>query len=123
MSTHDMQRDLTEAEEAEIARLNKAVDDVVKARTEYLDRLMVEKSLAKVGDEIYDTKTGEKLGVISKIYRYHQGDYKYDTGCYCDYEYETSRNCFSNTSCDPYRFYGRYEDAKRCAERHAASFK
>jgi len=59
---------LKEIDEKELEKLNKEVTLTIKKRTAWLESKMVEYSELQVGDDIYNLSTGEKLGVVSKIY-------------------------------------------------------
>lgn len=86
---------------AELKRLNAAVTDAADARRKWLDAKMTEYAPLKIGDEIWNVETGVRLGIVSRIYRYHGGssaDFQYDTSLTWDYEYETSPKSFDNTS-------------------------
>lgn len=91
-------RPLTESEKSELDILNKAVDDSVMRRKLWLDAKMLEVASLKVGDDIYNIATGQRLGVVSGIYRCHEGDQRYDTGVSVNYQYCVGNNCHDNTS-------------------------
>lgn len=106
------QRPLNADEHTELEALNAAVQGAIDARREWLDAKMRETSKLQAGDDIYDVQTGEKLGVVSGLYRYHAGrDDLYDTYVECDYQYETRPGCFGNTSSQGGRVFGTREDA------------
>ncbi|WP_131726071.1 hypothetical protein [Mycobacteroides abscessus] len=106
------QRPLNAEEYSELEALNAAVQAAIDARREWLDAKMRETSKLQVGDDIYDVQSGEKLGVVSGLYRYHAGrDDLYDTYVECDYQYETRPGCFGNTSSQGGRLFGTREDA------------
>lgn len=94
-------RPLTPEEQGELDALNAAVEDAVARRTAWLDAKMVEVARFKVGDTVYDLATGSQLGVVSEIYRYHARNPPYDRYCYVDYQFQTSPNCYDNTSRQP----------------------
>ncbi len=113
------QRPLTKDEEAELAVLNAAVTAAIDARRKWLDAKMVECSSLKVGDDIYDLNSGQRLGRISRLYRYWQDcdEGVRDDSPHCHYEFETSRNCFDNTSRHGGTLsFGTREDAAKRAE-------
>lgn len=115
------QRKLTEAEKLEIDALNQAVTDAIEKRKKWLDAKMVETSRLKVGDDIYDIESGDKIGIVSGLYRYDDEENPlYDTSYRCDYEYEVRKNCFDNTSSQIGLLYGTKEDAARYHENMAA---
>ncbi|SKM39433.1 Uncharacterised protein [Mycobacteroides abscessus subsp. massiliense] len=106
------QRPLNAEEYSELEALNAAVQAAIDTRREWLDAKMRETLKLQVGDAIYDVQTGEKLGVVSGLYRYHAGrDDLYDTYVECDYQYETRPGCFGNTSSQGGRVFGTREDA------------
>ena len=110
------QRPLTDCEQAHLDELNVAVKLAIDARRKWLDKKMLECSALKPGDKIFDLCTGRQLGVVSRLYRYHceHGEVVFDTSVKCDYEYETSPNCFSNTSRQPGLLVGRKPDLAPC---------
>ncbi|WP_367582339.1 hypothetical protein [Tsukamurella tyrosinosolvens] len=110
-------RPLTGEECTELDALNDAVREAKAARREWLDAKMHEVSALKVGDDIYDVRKGRKLGVVSRLYRFHAG--KNDTSVDVDYEYETSPRCFDNTSRQIGLSVGTREDAARYAQYRA----
>ena len=57
----------------ELDRLNTAVKDAVKKRTEFLDAHMAECSEWKIGDTVYDVE-GNILGIVTKHCRWYQGN-------------------------------------------------
>jgi len=84
---------------AELAALNAAVDAALKARKDWMDAHMEAYSEFKVGDEIYDIRTGERMGVVSKLYRYQaRHNPIYDTSMSVDVEFTNNGWCFDNTS-------------------------
>ncbi len=80
--------------------LNKAVHDAIEERRKWLDIKMPEYGDFQVGDVICNGRTGERLGVVTGLYRYwrDRDDGIRDTSMSIDYRYETSSNCFDNTS-------------------------
>ena len=116
------QRRLTDDEEAELASLNAAVSAAIEARGAWLDAKMHETSALKVGDDIYDLRSGRRLGKVSNLYRFwrDRDEGVRDTSASCDYQYETSPRCFDNTSRQVGLSYGTREDAARHAEMRAA---
>jgi hypothetical protein len=103
------QRTLTACEQDTLDALNAHVKLAMDARRKWLDAKMLECSALKPGDEIFDIRTGRRLGVVRKLYRYHCQHHEgaFDTSVHCDYEYETSPNCFDNTSRQPGLLFGR----------------
>lgn len=89
----------------ELAALNKAVDDAIARRTAWMDKHMPAFASCKIGEEIFNRKTGQRLGVISRMYRYwgpfsggEPRDVRFDRSMSVEYEFETSPRCFDNTS-------------------------
>jgi hypothetical protein len=107
------QRGLTEDENRELAALNDAVSAAIAARRTWLDAKMHECSDLQVGDDIYDLGSGSRLGRVSKLYRYwaDRDDGIRDTSVSCNYEYETGRGCFDNTSRQSGRSFGTQDEA------------
>lgn len=81
-----------------LSKLNEAVDNAVTERNRWMDENMVNFAKFKVGDVVYDRVTGAWVGQISKLYRVHQNDPRFDRSMDIDYQFEVSRNCFDNTS-------------------------
>lgn len=108
---------LDPAIQAELDKLNAAVLAAVKARTEWMDAHMEAVSKAKVGDEVYDLESGQRVGVISRLYRYHGDgkDWRYDTEMSVEAEYCTHHNCYDNTSRQPFAI-GTKQEARDRAE-------
>ncbi len=71
-------RPLTEAEKAELSRLNRYVFHALKERKEWLDLKTIECARFKAGDEIFDMSTGRCLGFVASAHRYHEKDSRYD---------------------------------------------
>jgi len=115
------QRPLTDDEKGELAGLNAAVTAAIEARSAWLDAKMAECSRLQVGDDIYDLRSGVRLGKVSGLYRFwaDRDDGIRDTSAHCDYEYETSPRCFDNTS-RQMRSFGTREDAISHAEARTA---
>jgi hypothetical protein len=91
-------RPLTDSEKSELDSLNKAVNDSVMRRKLWLDTKMFEVANLKIGDDIYNITTGQRLGVVSGIYRCHEGDQRYDNNVSVNYQYCVGNNCHDNTS-------------------------
>lgn len=118
------QRRLTDDESAELQALNDAVTKAIAARCDWLDTKMDEVSSLHVGDDIYDLKSGRKLGKVVALYRYWSGrNDLLDNGVSCDYNYETAPNCYDNTSRQPGLSYGTRKDAAWYAEQRAAKLR
>jgi hypothetical protein len=87
--------------QTELDALNKEVEDTLAKRTTWMNAHMEDFSDFKVGDEVYNPNTGTLLGVVSRLYRYHQdGDPRYDDHMDVEIEYRMtgSKNCFDNSS-------------------------
>jgi hypothetical protein len=81
--------------------LNAGVVAALAARKAWMDARMEDFSNFKVGDEVYDAKTGALLGVVSKLYRYWGNrDPRYDTQMSIEIEYlqDGTTNCYDNSS-------------------------
>jgi len=116
------QRPLTEEEQAELSALNADVKAAIEKRRAWLDAKMAECSSLKVGDDIYDLNSVQRLGRVARLYRYwrDRDEGVRDNSLHCDYKFETSPNCYDNTS----RYggalsYGTREDAAKRAEMKA----
>jgi len=83
---------------AHLDELNDAVDKAVAARKQWMDDNMAAFAEFKVGDVVYDRTTGAWVGQISKLYRVHQDDPRFDRSMSVDYQFETSPRCFDNTN-------------------------
>lgn len=93
------QRALTLPEKAELAALNDGVSAAIAARAAWLDAMMAQTSDLQVGDDIYDLRSGAKVGVITALYRYHSGrNDLYDTSHCCHYRYQVHAGYQDNTS-------------------------
>jgi hypothetical protein len=80
-------------------QLNKAVDDAIATRKKWMDDHMVDYAKFQVGDEIYDGDTGRRLGVVTRLYRYHADrNPLLDRHMSIDYEFCVGKNMFDNTS-------------------------
>ena len=91
-------------------QLNKAVDDAIAARKKWMDDHMVDYAEFRVGDEIYDGDTGERLGVVTRLYRYHADrNPLLDRSMNIEYEFCIGKNMFDNTS----RHLGKRVEARR----------
>ena len=89
---------MNDKDKQELDGLNTAVDLATEERTKWLDDKMPEYADIAIGEDIYDISSGRRLGTVSRHYRYHAGDLRFDTELSINYEYETSKNCFDNTS-------------------------
>lgn len=123
--------------DAELKRLNQAVDDAVAARKAWMDAHMQQYSKHQVGDVLYDLTTGRCVGTVSALYRVHADDQRFDRSMSVDLQIRLGGlgNCHDNTSRQPHVSMGtaadlaaclaqRAEDAKRLPEqeRNIASF-
>src|SRR5271155_793517 len=100
MSINDYPTD--PALDAELKRLNEAVEDAIKTRTYWMDAHMEDYSRLKVGETLYDIQKGVPLGVIRRLYRYWANRNPiHDTHMSIDAEYQVDYspgNCYDNTS-------------------------
>jgi hypothetical protein len=79
---------LNPLDEQKLEVLNIEVDTAIKKRTRWLDKKMSEYSPLQIGDDIYNLKTGEKLGTVTKLYRYYQNQFE-DNELSIHYVYST----------------------------------
>ena len=64
-----------------------------------MDSKMEEYADMQVGEEIYNLVTGERLGVITKLYRYWDNKDVYkDEFFEIDYQYQVCESGYDNTS-------------------------
>ena len=104
---------LSDEDQAELDALNQRVTDALNARTLWLDGKMSKYAKVQVGEAIYDLETGQRLGVVSGLYRFHgRHNPLYDTELSISYEYETRPNSFDNTSRQPGLRVGNAEQAR-----------
>lgn len=112
--------------DAELAALNKAVDDAVAARRAWMDAHMPDYARHRVGETLYDLNTGRELGTVSRLYRYwgEQDDPRYDTTMSVQYEIVVSNShgvrVLDNTSRQPGLRYGNAAQLAREMEGKAA---
>ena len=82
---------LSLSDRSELDHLNYEVEAALRRRREWLDERMGALSPLRVGDEIYDVDRGERLGIVTEIYRRfaarHHGIY--DSDLVIEYEYLT----------------------------------
>lgn len=116
------QRPLTEDEKSELADLTAAVSAAIEARRNWLDAKMQECSQLQVGDDIYDLRSGTRVGKIVELYRFwrDRDEGLRDTSAHCNYRYETHPGCFDNTSRQVGRSFGTREEAIHRAEMQAS---
>jgi hypothetical protein len=114
-------RPLTDDEKNELNKLNNAVTEAIATRRSWLDTKMLACSHLQVADDIYDVKSGDKLGKVSALYRYwrDRDDGVRDRSLSCEYEYETSPLCYDNTSRQTERTFGTRQDAADYAQTRA----
>lgn len=78
--------------DAALQLLNEEVEAVLAKRKEWMDEHMPDYAKVQVGEEIFDLRTCERLGVVTKLYRFHADrDPRYDTSMSIEYEFETGR--------------------------------
>lgn len=92
---------LNESDQKELDVLNDKVKEAVEQRKEWLEKKMIEYAKFQIGEEIYALnihKYGGALGTVSEFYLYPEPqEFRKEELNIC-YQYETSRNCYSNTS-------------------------
>ena len=92
-------KEISEEDKATLARLNKAVDFAIAARSEWLGAKVKEYATLKEGDEVYRLSNGEYMGVIVGHYRYYEGgNPEYDTSISIEYKFRTPSGVIDNTS-------------------------
>lgn len=94
---------------AELEALNNAVTAAIDARRAWMDAHMADYAEYAVGDDLYDLKTGQRLGTITKLYRPTWGisNPVYQTSMEVAYEYRHSDNSpYDNTSRQMYLSFG-----------------
>lgn len=108
--------------DAELKRLNQAVDDAVDARKAWMDGHMADYAQHQVGDVLYDLGTGQLVGTVSSFYRFHADDQRFDRSMSVDYQIEMAGwgNCYDNTSSQPGRRLGTAEELAAHLEQRAA---
>lgn len=104
--------------DAELAALNASFTAALEARRNWMDEHMIDYASYKVGEELFDLKTGQRLGVVSKLYRPTWGvdNPLYQGNMDIGYQYETAPNYFDNTSRQPYLSYGNRDELVRSNE-------
>jgi len=101
-------------DELKLKELNYAVTNAIKYRRDCLDAKIEEYAKFKVGDDIYNVKALQRLGVVRKLYSFwrDRNDGVLDISMDINYEYKIvgTNNSFSNTSSHPNILYGTKED-------------
>lgn len=107
---------MSDCDEKQLGELNKAVASALTARREWLDSKMSEYAEMQVGEDVYDLHTCDKVGTVSKLYRYwrDRDDGVRDESLSIDYEFQTSANYFDNTSRQPFKLGSRTQAESRC---------
>lgn len=85
----------------DLKRLNANVEAALAKRRAWMDAHMADYARFQVGETLFNMRTGELLGVVSKLYRYwaSSGDNpRYDTAMNVEYEFKTPAGYFDNTS-------------------------
>lgn len=114
--------------DAELDALNEAVKQAIDARTQWMNDHMTHYAKWQVGEELFDLETGRRVGVVSRLYRFHgpqhDGDLRcrddrFDTSMSVEYEVRERDNIFGNSSCchGMYRWGTREELANRLRNR------
>ena len=108
---------------AQLDHLNAEVQDAIDRRTKWLDMHMAQVCRLQIGDAIYDVNTGEKVGTVTEHYRYwasQRPDFDFSLEVDVKFEMEGMPNCFGNTSCEPRRIFGTWQDCVTAADMRAA---
>lgn len=92
----------------ELDALNAAVERAVVERTRWMNAHMTDFAKWQVGDELFHLDTGTRVGVVSRLYRYHgpqdsgpdayPRDARFDTAMNVEYEVNEYANVFGNSS-------------------------
>lgn len=100
-----MQRPLSDSDKERLDQLNAAVSTAIYARRDWLDSKMTEYAEMQVGEYAYDLESCRKVGRVSELYRFwrDRNDGVRDTALSIEYQFETSPNCFDNTSRQPFK--------------------
>ena len=85
-------------DKAVLDEMNIQIKDLIKKRTEFLDSKMEEHSDFKIGDDVYDESSGQKVGVGYAHKRHHRGSGGCDTSFGCCVEILLPGRIISNTS-------------------------
>lgn len=109
--------------DAEMKRLNQAVDDAVAARTTWMDAHMADYARHRLGDVLYNLENGQRVGVVSSLYRFHADDQRFDRSMSVDYRIQVDDygTCFDSTSSQPLRRLGTVDELAADLERRAAA--
>ena len=91
---------LSPEDQGRLDYLNQAIEDAIRERTSWLDSKMEEYADLQIGDDIYNLNSGKKAGVVTALYRLNSGRRR-DGYMEVNYKFETSPNCFDNTSRQP----------------------
>lgn len=114
--THEQERLLTE-----LFELQAKLDAAQAARTAWMDEHMKDFAKVQVGEDLYDLMTGNRLGRVTRHYRYWaMRDPRYDTSMHIDYEFKDYAGHNGNTSSrGSASWYGTQEEAARILENRA----
>lgn len=92
----------------ELDALNLAVEEAIQRRTLWMNTHMTDFAKWKVGDELFHLQTGKRVGVVSRLYRFHgpqdsgpesrPRDARFDTSMNVEYEVNEYANVFGNSS-------------------------
>jgi len=128
------QRLLTKTEKREWVALNRSLREAIQRRRDWLKAKIEDCSNLKVGDDIYDVKSGLKLGTVTEVYLWSQ-EIKIDTVtnedlCFsdflpeCEYCFRTGPNMLDNTShYAGTRIFGKKKDAIAYSQRRTKVLK
>jgi len=100
--------------DADLRRLNAAVDAATTARKRWMDAHMTDYAKYQVGDVLFDLETGQSLGPVARLYRIHEGDVRYDTSMYVYYTFRSGLNTSGQSGLS----FGTHDEyVRRCADR------
>jgi len=124
------QKFLTTDDHTELDHLTAAVTRALADRREWLDVKMLECSDLQIGDDIYDLTSGEWLGVVTEVSRYHRDRDQGIRDTSIDHHFVYTKgddprgdNTYYNTSGGFRGDFGTKEQALDRAERRAAALR
>lgn len=105
--------------DVELKALNTAITAAIDTRRAWMDAHMVDYAKYAVGEDLYDLKTGQLLGTITKLYRPTWGidNPLYQTSMDVHYEYRIGdSSIYDNTSRQMYLSFGSRAELMRRRE-------
>ena len=116
-----LNKDIPPELQTELDTINKEVEAVLAKRTAWMDAHMQDFSKFNVGDPVYDVRTGQFLGTVTRLYRYWKDkDPRYDTSMSVVIEYRQAghSNVYDNSShyAGTGPSFGTLEEARKHAE-------